>query len=186
MTPFWRDTPLTPDEARLLQLTLEAHAASAFRNNASSGALCGVAQLKGTYTQALTGALATLGGMHAPLTDTYALLLAGDTEAEARLLRRERLPGWGNSFHRGEPDPLWVEVAAQLRKVNATLAERLDTISELLVAVGKLLYPNPSAYTAAVAIALGIPAHLAPWLFVQGRLLSWSQLFNHVMKGEVV
>jgi citrate synthase len=184
MTPFWRTTPLTPDESKLLQLTLEAHAASAFRGNASSGALCGVAGLHGTYTQALTAALSTLGGTHAPIAETYALLTAGDTEAEARLLRKERLPGWGNSFHKGEPDPLWVEVANQLRLVNAALADRLDVITELLVAVGKKVLPNPSAYTAAVAITLGIPAHLAPWLFVQGRLLSWSQLFNHVVKGE--
>jgi citrate synthase len=182
MTPFWRTNPLTDDEAKLLQLTLEAHAASAFRSNASSVALCNAAIASHDFTKALTGALATLGGVHAPLADTYVLLSSSEFDAPERiLLSGRKVPGWGNSFVKGAPDPIWEPVAAHLERINPTLAERLHNVTDMLRAVGKRLYPNPSAYTAAVAITLGIPAHLTPWLFVQGRLLSWSHLFHQAL-----
>lgn len=185
MTPFWRTDPLNDDEAKLLQLTLEAHAASAFRPNASSVALCNAAVASHDFSKALTGALATLGGAHAPLADTYALLISSECDAPERfLLTGRKVPGWGNSFVKGQPDPIWELVAVQLERLNPTLAERLHSVTDMLRAVGKRLYPNPSAYTAAVAITLGIPPHLTPWLFIQGRLLSWSQLFNQALTQQ--
>lgn len=183
MTPFWRSTPLSEDEAQLLQLTLEAHANSAFRQNVSSIVLCNVATGSGDYTKALIAALAALGGTHAPLCSTWNFLEAGDTNG--RLLRREKLPGWGNSFVRGSDDPLWSGVDALLRKLNADLMAHVSAVTEALHVVGRKVYPNPSLYTVAVAMTLGIPKAVTPWLFVMGRLNSWSHLFNQTVSGAM-
>jgi hypothetical protein len=46
---------------------------------------------------------------------------------------------------------------------------------------GKHLNPNPSAYTAAVAIVVGLPAPLTPYLFIAARLDSWCNLAGRIL-----
>ncbi len=182
MKVFWRDTPLTEAETKLLNLTLEAHSQSAMRDNVSSVVLAQTAQGSGDLTKAITAALATLGGRHAPLTETHQFLTTV-TKDDIIDPEFERFPGWGNSFVKGKPDELWKDVDAQLGEVAPELYAKIAYITTALHDSGKHVFPNPSAYTAAVGIALSMPPRLLPWLFIQGRLSAWTALFQSVTKG---
>ena len=181
MTVFWRDTPLSESETKLLNLTLEAHSQSAMRDNISSVVLTHAARGSGDLTKSLIAALSTLGGLHAPLEPTYEFIyeLGDDEPVKASGF----VPGWGNSFVKGEPDPLWKAVDAQLGEVAPDISKTLAHVTMSLREKGRNVYPNPSAYTAAVGQALGISPRLLPWLFIQGRLSAWTALFQSVTKG---
>jgi citrate synthase len=177
MKPFWRKDPLTDDEQALLTAVLDAHDASARRNNISSQAVAINAQAAGDYGKAIAGAILTLGGIHGPIEQAQYLLsrtnpaLAADT----LLANGRKVPGWGNSFHRGEADPLWIGVDQLLRPTR--LARVLDSVTETIRARGKDLFPNPAGYTAAVCIVLGVPAQISCMLFLAGRLSAWSEIY---------
>jgi citrate synthase len=72
-----------------------------------------------------------------------------------------------------------VGVDAFLREHFGELSEVMDAISaELWHVKGLVLLPNPSAFTATTAIAVGIPARAAAWLFISGRLDAWAKLIT--------
>lgn len=176
--PFWRDTPLTEPESRLWNALMQAHHNSVFRPNISSEVARAAGAGSGDVAKALSAAISTIGGRHAPLAQTYALLELPDPGGLVdRILDKGALvPGWGNSFHRAQKDPLWLGVEALLRETNPAVVEKLEKVTERLHARGKNVFPNPSAYTVAAALTLGIPATLLPFVFIQGRLLGWMVL----------
>jgi citrate synthase len=179
--PWWRKEPLLPIEVELLARVHSAHADSARRDNISSVMLRSAYAGSGSFPGAIAGALLTLGGMHAPIEQTVQFLECANPAAVARemLERGEFVPGWGNSFHRGVPDPIWTGVDAYLREHFQWLTELMDGVStELHRVKGLVLLPNPSAFTAATAIALEIPARSAAWLFISGRLDAWAKLIT--------
>ncbi len=181
--PFWRKDPLTKEEDTLLKLVLEAHFASADRNNISSDAVRASAFGSGDYTKAIASALLTLGGIHAPLELTYEMLMTDrPADAATHLLASGKLvPGWGNSFERGHDDPLWLNVIEWFQDHRpAFYALRIEAVTKALALYGKNVFPNPSAFTAATAIVLQIPQPIAAFLFVAGRLPAWTNIFlNH-------
>lgn len=156
-----------------LGAVLEAHDKSARRPNGSTEVLQIAFAGSGDYLKALTGALSTLGGQHGPIVATYRLLACDDPAAAAgRILDAGgKVPGWGASFPL--PDPDWTEAEAAIREASPALAAKIDAVTERL---GHKVLPNPSTWTAAAAILTGIPAELAPWIFVNGRLWAWTQI----------
>lgn len=177
--PFWRDEPLTDSEQALLDNTFSAHAQSAFRTNVSSETALITAAGSGSYTQAIAGAILSTGGHHAPLIETYRLLEDRSTMIKRcwEMLRRgDKVPGWGNSFVKGAKDPLWIVVDELLKIGWPDCTQNLDEVTRFLHENRKNVFPNPSAYTATVAIALKMPAELCPWLFIRGRLDWWSKI----------
>lgn len=175
--PFWRPlAPLSPAEVDLLNAVALAHGRSVMRQNASSDAVFLASRASGDYTKAIAAALMTLGGAHAPLAETMRVLK--NPELSGYLMKSGRkVPGWGNTFVRGEPDPLWSEVAAALAAADSDLTARIDGITGAFHAAGKNIFPNPSAYTAAAALVVGMPASVSPFLFVSSRLEAWSALY---------
>lgn len=176
--PFWREQALETKEVELLSRLFQAHEASVFRPNVSSEMVCAAAVGSGDYTKALAAALMTIGGLHGPITQTYSLLedSSPDYLTVKILDAGQKVPGWGNSFAKAQIDPLWVGVDEWLRLNALPLWEKIDLVTRTLNNAGKLIYPNPGCYTAAAALALGIPSPVAPWLFVQGRLGGWTRL----------
>jgi citrate synthase len=175
---FWRTQPLNPAETILLDMVREAHIASCARPNASREAFVTAASLSGSYVNGIIGALATLGGYHAPIVQTVWLLEQPEPAAVARQILAEgkRVPGWGNAFERGHKDPLWLTVDKWLELNFPAMAATLAAVTVALHAAGKDLYPNPSAYTAAAACLVGLPGPAAAYLFVSARLDGWTQL----------
>jgi citrate synthase len=177
--PFWRDEPLSRAEDDLLSALYRAHAASVERNNISSVTAVNVAAGSMSYANAIASAILSTGnGIHAPLELTIQLLTDEDPVAEARRILDEgcKLPGWGNSFIKGGPDPLWGHVDNLLRDGFNPIWRTISGITAAASARGKNIHPNPSTYTAAAAIVLRIPPRLSPFLFVMGRLEGWSKL----------
>ncbi len=169
MNFFWREEPATEQDEKLLALLFKAHEESTFRNNVSSVVLQNVVAGSGKYTNALASAILSLGGMHAPFEEIYDVLSSGAPSVGI-------VPGWGNSFIKGVPDLAWAEVDAQIAAMDMGLHEHITSITDVLHARGKLVFPNPGCYTAAVAIILGIPKQIAAYLFISARLSPWTYM----------
>lgn len=162
-----------------------AHDASALRNNLSHEALVLAATGSGNYVQSIAAAMMTLGGLHAPVVAICAVLQMPFTQEQVTQLVQQggKMPGWGNSFLKGQPDPAWGEVDAILRELNLSLMQKMDDITAWLHAAGKRVYPNPGGYTAAAALTMGMQPEASPYLVVSGRLAAWTREFCRIV-GE--
>lgn len=178
----FRKEPLTDDENALLTLLFAAHDESARRDNASTVAMLHAGVGSGRYMNGIAAALLSIGGVHAPLAESMALLAADDPTGEAKRLMNAgfKVPGWGNSFHRGKPDPAWVPLDDLLWKLFPDYADRIAGITKMLHKAGKNVFPNPSIYTAATALIIGLSPVFAPYLFVRGRLDAWSEILGGI------
>lgn len=132
------------------------------------------------YEKALAGAILTIGGYHAPVKATMSLLSAPDAEipriVDQLVKNGQRLPGWGNSFHKGSADPLWKDVDEALQSVNRELHERISTITTHLHVAKKIIFPNAACYTAATALTLNMPMHVASYLVIAPRIEVWTSM----------
>lgn len=178
MNAFWRDTELTDIELALLKELWMAHHLSCFRDNASSMAVAISADGSGDLTKAIVAGLSTLGDKHAPLEDTVMFLSQENPALQvAEMLNwGMKIPGWGGTFQDGAIDPIWIETDRLIERHQSALHLKLQAVTAILKGHGKLLAPNPSAYTACVAIALGMPRKLSPYLFIYGRLTGWAEI----------
>lgn len=175
---WWRAQPLSEVEEHLLAVLFEAHEASCYRNNVSSVTISNAAQGSNDVGKAIAAAILTLGGRHAPLEQTCEFLRKEHPEksVEPMVMLSQKIPGWGGSFQTDEPDRIWAKVNMVLHDLRPTLANKLDLVTLELARFEKHVMPNPSAYTASVAIALGMPSKLAVYLFISARLDAWAQI----------
>lgn len=174
--PFWRKEPLTAAEQELLVELFRAHAISARRDNLSTHAVVSSAIGAADYGKAIAAGLMTLGSLHGPIPQAYQLLSLPHPERHAaRICGKWKVAGWGTSFVKGKPDPDWENVCLLLREY--PVWTKIEAISRTLWDHGKMIYPNPGGLTASVALVLKMPAHVAPYLFLAGRLNVWSELF---------
>jgi len=172
----------------LLEALYQAHDAVALRGNLSHQSLVLSAIGSGDYFKAISAALLTLGGVHAPLWQTYQLLCTPNpVECVKRLVDTGRkVPGWGNSFVKGAPDPAW-EVVHQLIIDHApALEKKITSITYALHGLNKIIYPNPSCYTASVAIHCQLDIDLVGELLIRGRLSAWTREYCRVKREAPV
>jgi len=175
---FWREKPLDEQELKLLGLIQEAHHRSVYRQNPSTAAVLNSMQGSGDAAKAFASGILTLGGKHAPLEQTHRFLSLEDPAREVHILLKAemKVPGWGGTFQKDAPDPIWKPVHAFLDAHWPFLARKLDDVTAELHNFARAIHPNPSAYTAATAIVIGLPAKLAVWLFVRSRLDGWAHI----------
>lgn len=181
MIVFWKQKELARVEEILLNLCLEAHGKSVLRDNISTSVLAQAAFGSLDYTKSLIAALSTVGGVHAPLLETWNVLQAPIGEIEKAIDAGARIPGWGSSFVKGKSDEIWTPVESHIREHFTSISDRIDAITHLFQSKGKNLHPNASCYTAATGLALELPPQLLPYLFIQGRLNNWSVIFYNSM-----
>jgi citrate synthase len=184
---WWRDEPLISREQYLLEILYRAHRQSCFRPNPSSVTAINAAIGSGDIGKAVAAAILTLGGKHAPLEQTVRFLAGANPAGEVdSLLRQNRkVPGWGGSFQQDGIDPIWSGVASSLEKWHPDIMRKLNQVTLELHQLGKAIYPNPSAFTAAVVIALKVPAKLAVYLFISARLDAWAEIaWRQETEGE--
>lgn len=181
---FWRDCPFTGPEFALLDALEIAHRKAAMRGNASTVALKNAAGGSGSLECAFASALLTLGGRHAPISKIYRLLDQPISKlveiVEERICNHDRIEGWGNSFVKGKPDPDWADVEKELAHF-CEISNKLNAVTALFGTYGKMVYPNPGAYTAAAAIIVGIPAEISSYLLISARLPVWADLAGKAM-----
>lgn len=176
--------PLTEPEARLVAALYVAHSACVFRPNCSTTACQQAAGGSRSLPQSIIAALACLGEMHGPIEAAYDYIRPqreGFTLAMLGGDKNGKIPGWGNSFVKGRIDDAFLPVDQTLEANFPRNHSRIREITGLLHANGKHVFPNPACYTAAVALILGMPKHLAPMLFIQARLEAWCSVFHHTV-----
>ena len=180
MVKWWANSePFAPEEVQLLQALYQAHAQCVFRPNCSTVACQQAGGGSRSITNAYIGALACLGEMHGPIEDAYTFLAREGPWTGAFVIGK--IPGWGNSFIKGRIDDAFLPVDQILEASFSKLHSRLREITDALHARGKMVFPNPAAYTATVALIIGLPRHLAPMLFVQARLEPWGMVFHQTI-----
>lgn len=175
-TPFWRSEPLTEAESKLLELTLAAHDACARRMNVSTAFLLTSARSKLPLQTALATALLSLGGDHGPVERTCEVLTRKKLVYEL-LATNQKIPGWGSSFVKEGPDPIFEPLRTFLMEQFPETLAKIDHVTTKLKENGHNLEPNASAYTAAVALTLKIPKQIAIWLLIVGRMPIWTKLY---------
>jgi citrate synthase len=172
---FWRNDPLSGEEERLLAAIEGAHRKSAMRVCGSSQAVQIAAGGSGSYESSVAAGILTLGGKHAPIREIYQTLEQPRSVIETRINAGERVPGWGNSFFRGSPDPDWHAVRFAFL-VFPQMLDHIDFVTSVFHARQKMLYPNAGCYTAAAAKIVGLPAETASYLLISARLPVWTEL----------
>lgn len=175
---WWRPESLNDVEQRLLAVLFQAHHLSCFRPNVSSITVANAAAGSNDVGKAIAAAILTLGGKHAPLEQTYLFLSRSEPDKSVSAIVKEngKVPGWGGTFQKDDPDPIWQDMDAVLRESYPSITEKIDKVTGELSRLGKKVGPNPSAYTAAAAIVLGLPAKLAVYLFLAARLEPWASI----------
>lgn len=184
---WWRKDPLTKEDELLLAKLFQAHIDSAFRDNASSVAVANAAFSSGDLAKAIAAGLLTLGGRHAPLEETYHFLsLDHPYKFVNHFLKDEaKIPGWGGTFQKDKPDPIWQPVDQLLQEYQPELYQKIEEVTNALHKHDKIIFPNPSAYTAATAITVRLDVKLAAYLFIAGRLDAWVKIASNYIKGGV-
>ena len=175
------------DATAILAALNAAHEASALRHNLSHEALMLATVGSGSYLQAITAALMTLGGTHAPLIDTCRFLGRDHPAGMVPFILHQgwRVPGWGNGLVKDGPDPIWAEMDQVLREASPERMTAVDAVTAALHEAGKIIYPNPSCYTAVTALLLELPPEASPFLFLSARLPKWTEEFCRILKGPV-
>ena len=176
---MWRERPFDEEEIELLRRVEIAHIQSAYRNNVSSNVCSTIAIASESYTNSIIGAIASLGAKHGPIEDAYDFLIGENPPEMATIIAKMggKIPGWGNSFIKGEHDPFWLPVREALAQFYPSAANLIDMVTESLHDAGKQLYPNPACYTAMTAILVELPKTAASYLFIKSRLDAWTEIF---------
>jgi citrate synthase len=176
--PFWREELLTGNETELINALFLAHHQSCYRDNISSDTLINAMVGSGDFSKAIAAAILTTGAVHAPIEDTYWFLLQAHPEKDVkkRLEADKKIPGWGGTFQKNEPDPIWHDVDQLIRRRHPDIGKILTDVTEALAENEKRIFPNPSAYTACVALALDVPPKVVTYLFIAARLSAWGHL----------
>jgi citrate synthase len=177
----WIGLDVESEADELISAVLKAHKTAALENeNVSSVALSLAASVQTAFPQSVAAALQTLGGpVHGPTKEAREMIYGWKAEDMFEALNDgQRLPGWGNAFHKEAIDPAWNEVDALLRSNYEEHAARLDNITELISEVrSRKLFPNAAAYTAVTAHIIGLPLGLEIMLLILGRLPAWAMQF---------
>lgn len=175
---WWRNEALSREQQYLLEALFEAHHQSCFRPNVSTVTVVNAAAGSNDIASAIAAGILTTGGRHAPIKETYDFLGLDQPSREVGLIIQSgrQVPGWGGTFQKGAPDPIWKLVEGGLHEFYHDLSQDMDAVTSKLHELGKDIYPNPSCYTAATAIALDMPREAAVCLFISARLDAWSSI----------
>lgn len=173
----------TPEVRELLRLVVVAHQQSAVANqNVSSFAAVNGMAGSGDFSKACAGALLSIGGRHAPISEARALFEIA-TDPREHVYRPDMIwAGYGNSFFK-EGDPAWGEVEDWLQR---KFSESWDILTELTFEVHRTrphLLPNAAMWTAIACIEAGIPEGYESLIFLLARAPAWATL---CMKPEEV
>ena len=167
---------------------LKVHDQLARRNNLSTDLIAASALVEKDFGSACIAAIATLGGLHAPLEQTMYLLLVEDSVqiADNIISSGLRVPGWGSSFAKDHSDPLFDILDSKLSRIDDELYCKIVSITNLLLnKTKKRLFPNAACYTAACCIINDIDPRVALKTLVQGRIEAWSEIYLQNYKSRL-
>ena len=152
---------------------LRVHDVLATRENLSSEMISCAAKVEKDFGSACIMAIASLGGLHAPIEQTMELLSYPTAIRIAEVLLQDgsKVPGWGSSFVKEEKDWIFDKLDRILYKCNMQLWCLITDITDHLRS--KDIYPNAACYTAACCILNEIPPCVAVKTLIHGRIDPW-------------
>lgn len=174
MNTFWTKGPLSEKQMELIGVILDAHRKSVFRDNISTVVLKATFEGSWSFQQAIASAILTFGGTHGPVESTMDIIGSPrpDFMAKMQLDMGNKVSGWGTSFQ----DDIWEDVGIMIRNNWPAMINAVDMVTKVLHDAGKIVYPNPSCWTACSNIIVGIPRHLALLPVIQGRVTGWAEV----------
>jgi citrate synthase len=163
--------------SELTELLIEAHKKSCRRDNVSTVVLKTAWDGNdGDLYKSITAAMMTLGGIHAPIKQCYAMI--------GRYLRGEpipdyyRVPGFGSSFCKGYPDVFLNDLRDYISLNHFDVYSVEASAKVKLRTQGKDLYPNIAFYTAAVARIEGHGILFCEKLLLEARVPEWIKILE--------
>ena len=155
----------------------EMHTQMAHRNNASSSIIRAMASLGKPLNDAMAAGLMTLDTIHAPIRSAcdcfnhYAVY--GELNAS---FAGRKVPGFGSSWFKNEPDPVVEEFMVYLDKDTINLIDLYTRYVQENWSPG--LYPNAALATAAFAFDNDIDPITAMAKVINGRLDAWVDIYS--------
>jgi hypothetical protein len=162
----------------------DMHTEMAFRNNASSGVIRAMANLGKPLNDAIAAGLMTLDTIHAPIRSAcecfnhhaiYGVLNAS--------FAGRKVPGFGSSWFRNEPDPV---VEAFMVNLDTETIDLVNTYTKYVQDNWRPdLFPNAALATAAFAFQEGIDPITAMAKVINGRIDAWVSIYsdNYMDRG---
>lgn len=186
---------MTQDQqSELTEILYATHFQAAQRDNASTQILKAVYEVtNGNYLQAVTAAIQTFGGKHAPIKDAIRLLedIRFPNCHEDRLLylkvnwKYGKIPGFGSSFVKKNYDKKLDSLADLIFHLDPFFEVAKNEIKDyLLLYREKDIYPNLAFYTAAACIILKININLCETLMLESRIRAWSDILTEIEDGK--
>lgn len=169
--------------SKLVELLIAAHVAACHRDNSSTLILKSAFDSNGgDLIKSVTAALMSIGGLHAPIKQTYVMLrkiLEGKQECDV-ICFYELVPGFGSSFIKEDNDPLLESLRQEfidnhLRYYN--IGCRIT--SHLKQKTKHTLYPNLAFYTACVAHIEGHGVQFCERILIEARVPEWINILQH-------
>lgn len=182
----------TPNEtiknmSALLEVLRDTHKKAARRENASTQVLVATWESNGhDLIGAITAAMQTFGGRHAPIKKTYNFL-----ESLLKIPERDISPvisqiisnklivwGFGSSFVKGGFDPMLKNIHDELYAHNQKWMIMWDRIRDEILFHKKNLFPNLAFFTAAVCIEEKIDINFCEAEMLKARIEEWIQILK--------
>lgn len=166
---------LSDEQQRLLDATIQAHQTAARSNkNISSITMLNASMGSGRLENGIAAAILTIGNLHAPLIGARGLYLNGQKDVVlAMLSRKQKIPGFGNSFFKTSLDPAWNDVWTIIQTSFPKIEARIAELSAWMIEGGKPLYPNAALLTAAVLEEVGWRHGAEQSFFILARIPVW-------------
>lgn len=169
----------------------EAQEMAAMRDNSSTLIFRESLLASGDFNKALAAAVLSFGRLHGPIVLTKRFLLGGADRLVVG--NKVRVPGWGSSFVKGQPDPIWSRVDDLLRGPTPAdfpdthmalglACDRMRRQSEAFLDQGRKIYPNGACYSALMAISMGLPDEVAPMVVTVPRVRVWAEMARDLIK----
>lgn len=172
----------------------EMHREGALRECASTTILLNTFQVNGLDARlSIIGAISSMGGTHAPLVRTHLLLQEALKIDPSKLKifiqnfnKKHRIPGFGSSFVKGEPDPIHSNIDALIKeyspKIHFYMVEMLNLVHEF---ISPKLYFNTAMYSAAVGEILNISPYVLPGKAIEARIPVWNMVMQEFINKKL-
>lgn len=171
--------------SEILDFLYKTHRLAARRENASTQVLIATWESNGhDLIGAITAAMQTFGGRHAPIKKTYNFLesvkdLKDDFyPVVSCCIQAGRIPGFGSSFAKNKFDDLLSIIESKLYLKNIKWKDLWVKIRNELLLRNKNLYPNLAFYTAAACIEEGININFCEAEMLKARIEEWIKILK--------
>jgi citrate synthase len=178
---------------QIMDLVYDAHYKASQRENASSQAVIQAWYMNGNnLKESLVAGLMNLGGIHAPIKNTYEWLqkvykynvfdeqeskmfsVKCNTIIYEHIAKKKKLPGLGSSVVKGQPDPLLNDLCDALSKYNHIWGFMRGSY----VVQEKDLWPNLSYYTAIACLDQNYNIDFCEEVMIRARVSGWCELLK--------